>query len=75
MYGIQQQYEFVHCGLSEFVACGETEVAAANFRVATKNLKKMTEHGMTGFQKQLQVSFPICLSVAGCQWGRFVFFR
>ena len=35
---IQQQYEFIHCGLSELVVCGETEVAAANLRIALKNL-------------------------------------
>ena len=35
--------------------CGETEIAAANLRIAINNLKKMTDEGMTGFQKQLQV--------------------
>ena len=58
MYDVQQQYEFIHCGLSEFVVCGETEVAAADLRITTKNLKKTADHGMTGFQKQLQVPLP-----------------
>ena len=52
---VQQQYEFIHCGLSELVVCGETEVAAANLRIAVINLKKMGEDGMTGFQKQMKV--------------------
>ena len=54
-YALQEQYEFIHCGLSELVVCGETEIAAANLRIAVNNLKKMTNEGMTGFQKQLQV--------------------
>ena len=52
---LQQQYEFIHCGLSELVVCGETEIAAANLRITINNLKKMTDEGVTGFQKQLQV--------------------
>ena len=35
--------------------CGETEIEAANLRIAITNLKKMTDEGVTGFQKQLQV--------------------
>ncbi|CAI8037624.1 Phosphatidylinositol phosphatase PTPRQ [Geodia barretti] len=52
---IQQQYEFIHCGLSELVVCGETEVAAANLRIALKNLKKKGPDGLTGFQRQMQI--------------------
>ena len=52
---IQQQYEFIHCGLSELVVCGETEVAAANLRIAIKNLAKKGPDGLTGFQTQMQV--------------------
>ena len=52
---IQQQYEFTHCGLSELVVCGETEVAAANLRIDLKNLKKKGPDGLTGFQTQMQV--------------------
>ena len=52
---IQEQYEFIHCGLSELVVCGETEVAAANLRIALKNLKKKGPDGLTGFQRQMQV--------------------
>ena len=37
------------------MVCGETEVAAANFRIAVNNLKKKGEDGMTGFQRQMKV--------------------
>ena len=57
---IQEQYEFIHCGLSELVVCGETEVAAANFRIAVNNLKKKGEDGMTGFQRQMKVYTIVC---------------
>ena len=52
---IQQQYEFIHCGLSELVVCGETEVAVANLRITVKNLQKEGDDGMTGFQQQMKV--------------------
>ena len=35
--------------------CGETEIAAANLTTVIDNLKEMTDEGVTGFQKQLQV--------------------
>ena len=54
---LQQQYEFIHLGLSELVVCGETEVAATNFRIAINILKKVNEDGMTGFEKQLKVEW------------------
>ena len=54
---LQQQYEFIHLGLSELVVCGETEVAATNFRIAINSLKKVNEDGMTGFEKQLKVVY------------------
>ena len=63
---LQQQYEFIHCGLSELVVCGETEVAAANLRIAVNNLKKMGEDGMTGFQKQMRVWQFMRLWVYNC---------
>ena len=63
---LQQQYEFIHCGLSELVVCGETEVAAANLRIAVNNLKKMGEDGMTGFQKQMKVRQFMRLWVYNC---------
>ena len=63
MYVKQQQYEFIHCGLSELVVCGETEVAAANLRIAVNNLKKEGEDGMTGFQKQMKVCYTECGSI------------
>ena len=63
---VQKQYEFIHCGLSELVVCGETEVAAANLRIAVNNLKKMGEDGMTGFQKQMKVWQFMRLWVYNC---------
>ena len=35
--------------------CGETEIAAADLTTVIDNLKEMTDEGVTGFQKQLQV--------------------
>ena len=35
--------------------CGETEIAAANLITVIDNLKEMTDEGVTGSQKQLQV--------------------
>ena len=52
---LQQQYEFIHCGLSELVVCGETEMAVANLRITVKNLQKEGDDGMTGFQQQMKV--------------------
>ena len=62
--GIQEQYEFIHCGLSELVVYGETEVAAANFRIAVNNLKKKGEDGVTGFQRQMKVYTIVCYGEA-----------
>ena len=52
---LQQQYEFVHHILSELVVCGETEVAVTNLRIVISNLQKVTEEGISGFQKHLMV--------------------
>ena len=52
---LQKQYDFIHRGLSELIVCGETEIEAANLQIAINNLEKMTDEGVTGFQKQLQV--------------------
>ena len=56
--GVKAQYVFIHDSLSELVMCGETEVAAANFRITMTQLRKQVAedpHGITGFQKQFQV--------------------
>ena len=53
---------FIHCGLSELVVCGETEVAAANLRIAVNNLERQTETGITGLQKHMQVISVTILS-------------
>ena len=37
------------------MVCGETEVAVANLRITVKNLKKVGDDGMTGFQRQMKV--------------------
>jgi netrin-G3 ligand len=72
----QQQYEFIHCGLSELVVCGETEVAAANLRIAIKNLKKKGPVGFTGFQRQMQIieevssHHPVTFSYAEEEYNR-----
>ena len=58
--GVQAQYVFIHDSLSELVMCGETEVAAANFRITMTQLRKQVAgdpHGITGFQKQFQVHY------------------
>ena len=53
---------FIHCGLSELVVCGETEVAAANLRIAVNNLERQIETGITGLQKHMQVISVTILS-------------
>ena len=55
MNALQEQYEFIHCGLSELVVCGEIEIAVANLRITVKNMKKKGDDGMTGFQQQMKV--------------------
>ena len=57
---VQAQYVFIHDSLSELVMCGETEVAAANFRITMTQLRKQVAgdpHGITGFLKQFQVHY------------------
>ena len=66
---IQQQYEFIHCGLSELVVCGETEVAVDNLRITVKNLQKEGDDGMSGFQQQMKVIHQFC--VQHCFAGQY----
>jgi hypothetical protein len=57
---VQVQYDFVHESLSELVVCGETEVTAANIRIAISQLQRQVTgdvSGISGFQKQFQVGF------------------
>ena len=61
---------FIHCGLSELVVCGETEVAAANLRIAVNNLERQTGTGITGLQKHMQVLSLKRLSTASPQRRR-----
>ncbi|CAI8016763.1 Receptor-type tyrosine-protein phosphatase kappa [Geodia barretti] len=67
----QNQYEFIHCGLSELVVCGETEVAAANLRIAIKTLKNKGPVGFTGFQRQMQDHYVFCHEVVNMYLDNF----
>ena len=58
---------FIHCGLSELVVCGETELAAANLRIAVNNLERQTGTGITGLQKHMQVMSVKRLSTISLQ--------
>ena len=53
---MQTQYVFIHDALSELVVCGETEMTAAELRTKMSKLKKHGVSGVTGYQKQFQVS-------------------
>ena len=47
---------FIHDALNELLTCGETEIAAANMRIAIGRLSKpVNTKGMTGYSKQFQV--------------------
>ena len=47
---------FIHDSLNELLTCGETEIAAANMRIAIGRLGRLTNsQDTTGFSKQFQV--------------------
>lgn len=54
---VQTQYVFIHNALLELLTCGDTEVAAADIRIAIGKLNRQAEESseMTGFQKQFEV--------------------
>ena len=54
---VQAQYVFIHSALDELLTCGDTEVAAANMRIAIGRLSRPIEEGseVSGFQKQYEV--------------------
>ena len=66
---MQAQYVFVYDSLSELVMCGETEVAAANFRINMIKLQKLLAGDpsrLTGFQKQFEVRIHNLASASYC---------
>ena len=47
---------FIHDALNELLTCGETEIAAANMRIAIGRLSRpVNTQDMTGFSEQFQV--------------------
>ena len=53
---LQIQYVFIHNALDELLTCGETEITAANMRIAIGKLGRSVQSGTgTGFQKQYEV--------------------
>ena len=48
---------FIHSALDELLTCGDTEVAAANMRIAIGRLSRPIEDGseVSGFQKLYEV--------------------
>ena len=47
---------FIYDALNELLTCGETEIAAANMRIAIGRLSRpVNTRDMTGFSKQFQV--------------------
>ncbi len=48
---------FIHSALNELLTCGDTEVAAANMRIAIGRLSRPIEEEseVSGFQKQFEV--------------------
>ena len=53
---MQAQYVFIHDALSELIICGDTEIGAANLRIAINRLCKPDKDKVTKFQRQFQVS-------------------
>ena len=49
---------FIHNALDELITCGETEVAAANMRIAIGRLgRTVSPSGATGFHHQYEVKW------------------
>ena len=53
---MQAQYNFIHDALNELILCGDTEITAANMRIAINRLNR-TKDGETGYSKQFNVSW------------------
>ncbi len=51
------QYVFIHTAMLEFLSCGDTEVAAANMRIAIGRLSRPLEQGseISGYKSQYEV--------------------
>jgi hypothetical protein len=61
----QAQYIFIHTALDELNTCGDTEIAAANIRIAIGRLSRRVQPGgVTGFSAQFQVSSTVCICIA-----------
>ena len=62
---MQNQYIFIHNALNELLTCGETEITAANMRIAIGRLSRTVQSGtVTGFQKQYEVrSYELYVSI------------
>jgi hypothetical protein len=51
------QYVFIHTALDELNTCGDTEIAAANIRIAIGKLNRTVQpNNVTGFSAQFQVN-------------------
>jgi hypothetical protein len=58
----QTQYVFIHTALSELITCGDTEIAAANIRIAIGRLGRMVaSSSVTGFQNQFEVELHLMI--------------
>ena len=55
---MQDQYAFIHDAVLETLICGDTQIPSSDLHRALGKLKKVDKHtaGMTGFEKQFQVS-------------------
>lgn len=53
----QQQYAFIHDALREYLLCPEHEISAMAFPSYVQCLRMPDANGVTGLQKQFEVSF------------------
>lgn len=53
---LQQQYAFIHDALREYLLCPEHEIPSANFTSYIQRLRQPDADGVTGLQKQFEVS-------------------
>ena len=56
---------FIHDALCELIFCGDTEIAAANLRMAINHLHKQAEGKVvSGFEHQFQVRLELQASIS-----------
>ena len=55
---MQDQYAFIHDAVLETLICGDTQIPSSDLHRTLNKLKMVDKHtaGMTGFEKQFQVS-------------------